>query len=549
MKPNPRLAWLLALLFSLLFVIAACAQDGEIKQPNTEMPRVTYEASDEDFTNPERGFYADAYFTTEEEPNTLDAAALVAEKREAGFAVSLIHRTYYLPGYRDAATLPAEFLATVEADLASARAAGVKLVLRFAYRPNANYEGEPIYRDPTRSTILQHLDDLEPILQANEAVIAYVDAGLIGAWGEWHSATPNNGDDDPANDPDGPLLDELPGSPDPVADGPGGDPNDPNYNLLNWDRKLPNALTLEIVEKLLEVVPASRPVGIRYPLAKAALLEDDLTADLTEPLDDTTAHQNTLRARLGAINDCFLASADDFGTYYYGGIPGLEAPEEIAAQIEREKDFLNQDNLFVPMGGETCADEPYTDPAFDSFVAYAQNELERMRWTTLNIDYNLATLNELGDYLEEVKKRLGYRFVLASSSLPETAEAGGTVDLALTLENVGYASPFNPRGVEVIFRAADGTLTARPVEVSRDANTDPRFWQPGETQEITLSVAAPEAAGSFEVLLNLPDPLLPNVVTDENSEVRANYAIRLANEGVWEADSGMNKLEHTLTVR
>ena len=423
--------------------------------------------------------------------------------------------------------------------------------MRFAYRPNANYEGEPVYRDPTRATILQHLEDLEPILQANEAVIAYVDAGLIGAWGEWHSATPNNSDNDPSNDPDGPLMDELYGSPDPVSAEPGGDPSDPNYNLLNWDRKLPNAITLEIVEKLLEVVPASRPIGIRYPLAKAALLEDELSADLTEPLSEATAYQNTLRARLGAINDCFLASVDDFGTYYYGGIPGLESEADIAAQIEREKDFLNQDNLFVPMGGETCADEPYTDPAFESFVAYAENELERMRWTTLNIDYNPATLNELGAYIEEVKRRLGYRFVLAGSSLPQTADAGSTVDLTLTLNNVGYASPFNPRGLEVVFRAADGTLTTRPVETNAETNTDPRFWQPGETQTLTLSVAAPDAAGDFEVLLNLPDPLLPNVVTseDEGAEVMANYAIRFANLDVWEADTGLNDLGHTLVVR
>ena len=100
-------------------------------------------------------------------------------------------------------------------------------------------------------------------------MIAYVDAGLLGPWGEWHSATPNNSDKDPGNDPDGPLMDELYGSPDPVSKKPGGNPQDPNYNLLNWDRKLPNAITEEIVEKLLEVVPASRPIGIRYPLAKA----------------------------------------------------------------------------------------------------------------------------------------------------------------------------------------------------------------------------------------------------------------------------------------
>ena len=258
-----------------------------------------------------------------------------------------------------------------------------------------------------------------------------------------------------------------------------------------------------------------------------------------------------MRARLGAMNDCFLASVDDYGTYYYGGIPGLTTDEQIAAQIEREKDYLSQDNLYVPMGGETCADEPYTDLAFESFPAYAKRELGRMHWTTLNSDYNQGTLDALGDYIEEVKRRLGYRFVLQNSRLPESAEVGENVTLELALENVGYASPFNPRGLAVVFRGADGTLTERPIDVDRQAHTDPRFWQPGETQNVTLTVAAPDAPGDYEVLLNLPDPLLPNVVTYkvDGAAVSGHYSVRLANAGVWETDTGLNRLAHTLDVR
>ena len=486
-----------SLVSGALLLVSACAQNNQTSDTAADAKAVkaVYQPSGADFTNPERGFYAYSDFHTEKESSALDAAALVQEKAKAGYQLSLIHQSYFLPDYRDLEHLPADFLTLVENDLASARAAGVKLILRFAYRPNANYEGEPVYRDPTRSTILQHLDDLKPVLQANAGVIAYVDAGLLGPWGEWHSATPNNSDKDPGNDPDGPLMDELYGSPDPVSKKPGGNPQDPNYNLLNWDRKLPNAITEEIVEKLLEVVPASRPIGIRYPLAKAALLEGKATADLTEPLNETTAYQNTMRARLGAMNDCFLASVDDSGTYYYGGIPGLTTPKQIAAQIEREKDYLSQDNLYVPMGGETCADEPYTDPAFESFPAYAKRELGRMHWTTLNSDYNENTLKALGNYLKTVKRKLGYRFVLQSSRLPQTAAGGAKLELSLTVKNVGYASPFNPRGLAVVFRGADGTLITRPVKINRQSYTDPRFWQPGKTQNVTLAVTCPGRTG------------------------------------------------------
>lgn len=536
-----------ALLTAALFSMCANAQRANAAAP----VKATYQPSEADFPNPERGFYADSYFNTEDEPAPLDAAALVLQKEAEGYQVSIIHRSYYIPGYRDAQTLPPEFLALVSGDLASAREAGVKLILRFAYRPDENREGNPVYRDPSRATILRHLEDLEPVLRANEDVLVYLDAGLIGAWGEWHSATPNNRDSVASNDPDGPLMDELAGSPDPVGEGPGGDPQDPAYNLQNYDRKLPNALTLEIVEKFLEVVPETRSIAIRYPLAKAALLEGEALTELTEPLTDETAHQNTLRARLGAVNDCFLASVDDFGTYYYGGIPELDTPEEVAEQIVREKNYLSQDNLYVPMGGETCAEEPYTAPAFGSFPEYAEKEFEQMRWTTLNTDYNQGTLDALGDYLAVAKRRLGYRLELVSSSLPGAAEAGSDVTLTLTLTNSGYASPINPRNLEVVFRGEDDTLTTRPVETKREDGTDPRFWQPGRTQTVSVTVAAPEVAGDFEVLVNLPDPMLPNVVTSTLAEatLARNYAIRLANEGVWEADTGLNKLDHTLTVR
>ncbi len=533
-------------LSAALFLVSANAQEA-----SSAPTEATYQPSRADFPNPERGFYADSYFNTEEEPTALDAAALVREKEAEGYQVSVIHRSYYLPDYREAETLPPDFLEQVASDLASAREAGVKLILRFAYRPDENREGSPVYRDPARATILQHLEDLEPVLQANEDVILYLDAGLIGAWGEWHSATPNNQDNDAGNDPDGPLMDELAGSPDPVGEGPGGDPQDPTYNLQNYDRKLPNAVTLEIIEKFLEVVPETRSVAIRYPLAKAALLEGEALAELTEPLTDETAYRNTLRARLGAVNDCFLASVDDFGTYYYGGIPELDTPEEVASQIVREKGYLSQDNLYVPMGGETCADEPYTDPAFGSFPEYAEHEFERMRWTTLNIDYNQGTRDALGDYLTGAKRRLGYRFELMSSSLPTAAEAGSDVSLTLTLTNSGYASPFNPRSLEVVFRGEDGTLTKRPIEVSREDGTDPRFWQPSKRQTVSLTVAAPETTGNFDVLLSFPDPLLPNVITSTlaGATLNRHYAIRLANQGVWEADTGLNRLAHTLTVR
>ena len=48
-----------------------------------------------------------------------------------------------------------------------------------------------------------------------------------------------------------------------------------------------------------------------------------------------------------------------------------------------------------------------------------------------------------------------------------------------------------------------------------------------------LPHSAATPAGTYEVFLALPDPLLPT---------RADYAIQLANTNVWDATLGANKL-------
>ncbi|MEX2657509.1 MAG: hypothetical protein WD272_08355, partial [Balneolales bacterium] len=45
----------------------------------------------------------------------------------------------------------------------------------------------------------------------------------------------------------------------------------------------------------------------------------------------------------------------------------------------------------------------------------------------------------------------------------------------------------------------------------------------------------------YEVLLNLPDPT-------ETLRDRPDYAIRIANAGTWEPETGFNRLNHRLII-
>jgi hypothetical protein len=73
--------------------------------------------------------------------------------------------------------------------------------------------------------------------------------------------------------------------------------------------------------------------------------------------------------------------------------------------------------------------------------------------------------------------------------------------------------------------------------------TDPRYWLSNQTVTINQTVALPAnmAAGSYSVLLNLPDP-------QASLHDRPEYAIQLANSNTWEASTGFNNLQHTVGI-
>jgi hypothetical protein len=266
-------------------------------------------------------------------------------------------------------------------------------------------------------------------------------------------------------------------------------------NAQNWaDRK-------SVTDKLLSVVPTTRAVQLRTPKFKR------------------TMYGTGRVARIGHHNDCFLASPDDYGTYEN---PSVEYP------------YLQQDTLTNPMGGETCTVNP---PRSECPTATA--ELAGFHWSYLNTDYNQAVLNTWasGGCLSDVTRKLGYRLALTSGTYPSSATRGGALPVTIGVRNEGYAAPYNPRNVRLVLRnASSGALTRLAL------NTDPRGWAAGTTTSINQSVTVPSslATGQYQLWLELPDPLLPN---------RPDYSIRLANQGTWDAGTGLNNLNASITVR
>jgi hypothetical protein len=193
---------------------------------------------------------------------------------------------------------------------------------------------------------------------------------------------------------------------------------------------------------------------------------------------------------------------------------------------ERWKQYLAADTRFVPMGGETCAVFP---PRTDCATALA--EMKRLHFSFLNEDYHrgvLAGWSRQG-CRAEMDRSLGYRFVLHDAALSARCRAGVSVRLRLRLRNEGWAAPFNPRPVYAVMVGAGGRFDVRL------PGLDPRRWGAGQRVDIDAVVRVPAAAtaGDYHLALWLPD-------NSPRLRARPEYAVRLANEGVWDAATGLN---------
>ncbi|MDG5766277.1 DUF4832 domain-containing protein [Balneolales bacterium ANBcel1] len=424
--------------------------------------RVQYEPTDKIFLNPERGFY----FFTDHGPDGSLLSASVIESQKMQYR-SLVMRNYTLSDFRDS-DISDHWLDRMDRDFQTIRDSGIKAVLRFRYTTSMDEPDAPLHM------VERHLEQLAPVLERNADVIAVMEAGFIGAWGEWHASS----------------------------------------HGLNTNQNM-----TKVLQAILEALPERRMVNVRTPAYKANIF------GTWDPVTEETAYDGSDFSRTGHHNDGFLASANDLGTY---------------RNVEFEKNFLSRDTRFVPMGGETGGGGSSAVNEFRQ-CGFAIPEMDYLNWSYLNSGWYGPTLElwEEQGCMDEVKRRLGYRFVLQEGVYSEEVAPGQTFSFDLTLKNEGFASPYNPRDVRLILRNA---LRQNEVwEIYLDE--DPRFWHGGEEVFMEYEIGIPDnmPEGTYQLLLMLPDP-------EPELHHRPDYAIRLANEGVWEPHSGMNDLMHFVTV-
>jgi hypothetical protein len=240
-----------------LSIMTSCVAPQTSPEPASVQHTYTY--SDAVILNPERGFFT---------PYELPGSAGFSPVRATGN--TLVHLNIRLDDWRES-DIPQDALDGLQTNFDDIRDAGVKAIVRFAYNQGPYPDSEP---DASKAQILRHIKQLTPLFQRNEDVIAWLEAGFIGAWGEWHTST--NG------------LDNL------------------------ADKR-------DILNAIIAAIPG-RFVQVRYP------------ANIIEMYPNP---EDAAKAGVAHHNDCFLSSNTDVGTYERNGVNTFESDQTYLAELTR----------------------------------------------------------------------------------------------------------------------------------------------------------------------------------------------------------------------
>ena len=418
---------------------------------------VTYTEATGVVYGPERGLYTGFEISSDADVPT---AADISAKRIQGYNVLLLE--FNLNQFVSGGGISADYLTVVQKAFDAVRAGGCKAIVRFAYifAYNEATDWPSVVTDPEVDKVLDHVEQLQPVLTKNEDVIFVVQAGFVGAWGEWYYSTHF----------------KQPGSKE-------------SYE----SRK-------QLTDALLKAVPASRQIELRTPEFKFKLgyeksLADTLTAD--------TAHDGSTKSRLGGHNDCFLADADDRGTF----------------PADSSRTFWKAESRYTIMGGETCGLSNY------GLCENTIKDLEDYHWTYLNDGYHegvIARWKTDGCY-NTIKERLGYRLVLKDVHY-DAITVGQQCKVTIRFYNKGFAAPQNPREAWLVWEDPNGDVEKYPL------GFDPCTWHSGYNAAVGAFIPTSEKGTLY---LELSDPLLSD---------KPEYSLPLANTDVFDPATGYNKL-------
>lgn len=353
---------------------------------------------------------------------------------------------------------------------------GCMIALRFRYDANGKDKPEPA----TFDKVLDHIRQIKEsgILEEYKDIIAYVESGFVGKWGEQHGG---------------------------------------KYTSVEDKAK--------VLDAMLDCVPDPIPVTVRTPdiFSKWVGIERKDLADYESSGEEL---------RVGLYNDGYMGSDSDLGTFsnraietdwlskqtltsYYGG--------EFSGNLDWAKKY----DTYLP---ENAVPEMYK-----THLSYINGNIFQLyKDYTFGENYDVDGVDNSAYYGQNVfqfiRDHIGYRFVLRKSELSESVEQGGTLSLHFDVENTGFANPIPEQKVEIILEQ-NGNFIRTPVSVNSNK------WYSCTTSDELLELNLPDSlpAGDWNAYLKISCG--NNTVDQLNLR-----SVQFANEDVWNASLGANYL-------
>jgi hypothetical protein len=434
---------------------AARAQDNDLPPilhvmfgSETDAPVVvdTSYTPDDDPTlrNPERGMYFGSTPNTPEEFHTIVPKWLWLAP---ACGVNLTWNGYNQPG-------TSSVLNTYAAQLEAARTGGYKVLFRPRYDKEPGgivsdlcmINGVKVFHADTMVRQKNHIDAVAAMLGDYKDVIAFIQAGYLGNWGEWNWARYEK--------ENAPFLDSY----------------------TTRSEIIDHVLSKYAAEGIQQHVERRRPVFAKQVLDRNA------------------------SARVGFHNDCFMTNDSDYGTYsnYQSGEPSNFSSASAAKAWAQQT--LTPSASF---GGETC---PLDPPGAERWricdnMDGPDSEPGSLHMNYLNGDYAndaVTTWTSDGCY-DEIRRKLGYRFEVTRVEYTPTVAAGQKFLVRVEVKNTGWAKLHKPRVAKLVLR--NGSALP-PYEFSGGAVDS---WAPGQKTTISAGGTA-SPPGMYSVRLWIPDP-------------------------------------------
>ena len=370
---------------------------------------------------------------------------------------------------------------------------GCMIAVRFRYDAIGKADPEPASFDKVLAHIKQIKDS--KILSDNEDILAYVESGFVGKWGEQHGG---------------------------------------KYTTVDYKTRLLSAM--------LNAVPEPVPVTVRTPdtfanligLSRADLADDKYYKRYSFSDPDVVVDPFPCILdfeRVGLYDDGYMGSDSDLGTY---------------ADREIETEWLSRVTHNTYFGGEFSGDIDYAKQ-FNTYLP--ENAIPEMYKTRLSYingnifqlykdytfgeEYSVEGIDNSAYYGQSVfqfiRDHIGYRFVVRKAENTAQTAQGGDVQMKFDLENTGFGEVVFPTRQKVMLEK-DGVIYSTNVSFNGGAE-----WDTVRNISNDLSIKLPDSIdpGGWNIYLRIT-PAVSNIGHTPK------YGIRFANDGIWNAQLGAN---------